>query len=112
MKNIKSMKYLIGFLLLMIGFLFNGELFLLYADNFQNSYYRTSLAFFQSSRDPENEEIAADFLEAGEKTDVDFYFVDGRIVSEYEKDVNIYGTPGALEALRELIIVCFWERYL
>ena len=101
MKNIKSMKYLIGFLLLMIGFLFNGELFLLYADNFQNSYYRTSLAFFQSSRDPENEEIAADFLEAGEKTDVDFYFVDGRIVSEYEKDVNIYGTPGALEALRE-----------
>ena len=48
-----------------------------------------------------NEEIAADFLEAGEKTDVDFYFVDGRIVSEYEKDVNIYGTPGALEALRE-----------
>ena len=102
----------------MIGFLFNGELFLLYADNFQNSYYRTSLAFFQSSRDPENEEIAADFLEAGEKTDVDFYFVDGRIVSEYEKDVNIYGTPehwkhyGNTASGRELIIVCFWERYL
>lgn len=103
MKNIKGAKYLIGLILIMIGFLFNGELFFLYIDNFQNSYYRSSLSFPQSVQEAENTKIIGDFLNAGEKNGVDFYFVDSRIISEYEKEVSVYGTPGALTELQKSV---------
>ena len=39
----KKIKLIIISLLISIGFLFNGELFVLYLDYFQNAYYQSGL---------------------------------------------------------------------
>lgn len=96
----KKIKIIVVFLLIIIGFMFNGELFILYLDNFQNSYYQSGFDFANRDPDIEEEEVIQDFLNAGKEYNVDFFFVDSRIVSAYFKEITIFGTPHALKTLK------------
>nr|WP_019850751.1 hypothetical protein [Desulfitobacterium sp. PCE1] len=84
-------------MLISIGFLFNGELFVLYLDYFKNSYYQSGFDFVNMNAAIEDEEVIQDFLQAGEAYDVDFFFLDSRIISAYAKEITIFGTPKALK---------------
>ncbi|WP_041445071.1 DUF1430 domain-containing protein [Syntrophobotulus glycolicus] len=96
----KKIKVIVISLLITIGFLFNGELFILYLDGFQESYYQSGFEFVNREADIEEEEVIQDFLQAGKDYDVDFFFVDSTIVSAYAKEITIFGTPNALKTLQ------------
>ena len=98
----KRIKYSIFILLILVGFLFNGELFILHLDNFQEAFYRASFAFTADmSADIPDEEVVQDFQAAGKIYNVDFFMVDSNIKSAFEKDITIYGTDNVFEHLRE-----------
>jgi hypothetical protein len=87
-------------LLITIGFIFNGELFILYLDGFQESYYQSSFDFVNREAAIEEKEVIQDFNDAGKAYDVDFFFVDSTIISAYAKEITIFGTPNALKTLQ------------
>lgn len=92
----QSIKILITIILLAMGFLFSGELYMLYSDTFQEGYYQADFYF----EDVENEEAINDLLNAGGETGVAFFFVEYGISSSLETDITICGTEGALAHLR------------
>lgn len=94
----KWVKYLIGSLLIVMSFVFTGELFIFHLDQFQESYYQATFVFEETTS--ETSEVISDFLEAAEHYDVDFFFVDGAITSDIKKEIKIYGTEGALTTLK------------
>lgn len=94
----KWVKYLIGSLLIVMSFVFTGELFIFHLDQFQEGYYQATFVFEETTS--ETSEVISDFLEAAEHYDVDFFFVDGAITSDIKKEIKIYGTEGALTTLR------------
>lgn len=93
----KRIRYLIIALLFIVGFLFNGELFALYIDNFQESFYKSSFAFENIKNEISDDEIINDFILASEKSNVNFFMIDSRIESAYGKRITIYGTPDAIK---------------
>lgn len=95
----KKIKYILVLILFAIGFIFNGELFIYHLDNFQENYYRTSFFFEYMEEDKTSEEIIQDFLSSAQKNKVDFFTVDSKINSDYEKTIKIYGTKGAFDCL-------------
>ena len=96
----KKLKLIVIYLLITIGFIFNGELFILYLDGFQESYYQSGFDFVNREAATLEKEVIQDFLNAGKAYDVDFFFVDSTIISAYNKEVTIFGTPNALKTLR------------
>lgn len=96
----QKIKILIFIILLSIGFSFNGELYMLYLDNFQESYYQVSFVLDRPSKEVSDAEIIQDFTNAGEKYHVDFYFINNKIQSVNSTDINIYGTENALRHLK------------
>jgi hypothetical protein len=80
--------------------MFSGELFILYLDGFQESYYQSGFDFVNREADIEEEEVIQDFLNAGKAYDVDFFFLDSKIISAYAKEITIFGTPNALKTLQ------------
>lgn len=97
----KKVKYFICTLLIVVSFLFNGELFIFYLDNFQESYFRSSFAFVDLPESITNEDIVLDFINAGKKHKVDFFMIDSNIKSAFEKEIIIYGTDNALKNLQK-----------
>lgn len=87
-------------MLITIGFIFNGELFILYLDGFQESYYQSGVDFVNREDAIEEKEVIQDFLNAGKAYDIDFFFLDSTIISAYAKDITIFGTPNALKTLQ------------
>ncbi|TGE39612.1 hypothetical protein E4K67_00970 [Desulfosporosinus fructosivorans] len=97
----KKLKLIVIYWLITIGFIFNGELFILYLDGFQESYYQSGFDFVNREAVIEEKEVIQDFLNAGKTYDVDFFFVDSTIVSAYNKQITIFGTPNALKNLED-----------
>lgn len=93
----RRIRYLVIALLFVSGFLFNGELFALYFDNFQESFYKSTFSFDNLSYEISNTEITEDFIHAAENSNIDFFMIDSRIESAYMKTVTIYGTDDAIE---------------
>lgn len=96
----QKIKILIFIVLLSIGFSFNGELYMLYLDNFQESYYQANFYPDRPSRPVTDVEIIRDFMDASEENDVDFFVVDHKIQSAYKTEITIYGTERALAHLQ------------
>ncbi len=98
----QKIKLIIFVLLLLIGFLFNGELYMLYLDNFQDSCYQANFYTDIPTKEVSDNQIIKDFVKTGEKHDVDFFVVDQDIHSSYETETTIYGTKGALQHLASM----------
>ena len=96
----RKIKIIVIYMLITIGFIFNGELSILYLDDFQKSYYQSGFDFVNREAAIEEEEVIEDFLKAGKAHDVDFFFLDSRIISAYAKEITIFGTPNALKTLQ------------
>ena len=56
----KWVKYLIGSLLIVMSFVFTGELFIFHLDQFQESYYQATFVFEETTS--ETSEVISDFL--------------------------------------------------
>lgn len=93
----EKMKYAIAAFLFMLGFIFTGEMFMNYLDNFEETYYGATFSFETTTK--EKDEIIQDFLDASVKNQIDIFTVDDKINSDYQKTIKIYGTEGALDAL-------------
>lgn len=98
----KRIKILIFIVLLSVGFLFNGELYMLYLDNFQDSCYQANFYTDIPTMEVSDNKIIQDFVDTGKKHDVDFFVVDQNIHSAYETETTIYGTKGALQHLASM----------
>ena len=96
----QNIKILIFIVLFSVGFSFNGELYMLYLDNFQESYYQAGFCLDRPSREVSDDEIIRDFTNAGEKNHVGFFLVDRKIRSATATDITIYGTDDALRHLQ------------
>ncbi|WP_041445072.1 hypothetical protein [Syntrophobotulus glycolicus] len=96
----KKIKLIIIYLLITIGFIFNGELFILYLDGFQESYYQSGFDFVNRQAVIGEKEVIQDFLNAGKEYDVDFFFLDITFISAYKKEITVFGTPNALKTLQ------------
>ena len=96
----RKIKIIVIYMLITIGFIFNGELSILYLDDFQKSYYQSGFDFVNREAAIEEEEVIEDFLKAGKMHDVDFFFLDSRIISAYAKEITVFGTPNALKTLQ------------
>lgn len=96
----KKIKIIVAILLIAIGFLFNGELCILYLDDFQNSFYQARIDVKNLASDVDDEEFVQDFISTGEKYNVEFFFIDSKNESTFKKNITIYGTNGALEHLQ------------
>lgn len=99
-EKMKKVKYMISILLIISGFLFTGELFIYFLDNFQESYYRANFVFDNLPDENTNPYIVEEFLLVAQETGVDFFIVDSNIVSDYEKYITVYGTENAIKALK------------
>lgn len=95
----QKIKILICILLLAVGFLFNGELYMLYLDNFQESYYQSNF-YIENTNKSLNKEIIQEFESAGEKYETEFFVIDRKLESAYETEIIIYGTDKALKYLQ------------
>lgn len=84
-------------LLFVIGFLFNGEQFAFYIDNFQESFYRSTFVFDDIGDEMQLNELIEDFNSAAKENEVDFFMIDSRIESAYRKVITIYGTEDAFK---------------
>ncbi len=96
----RRVKTLFGTVLLVTLLCFNGEIYILYLDNFQNSFFQSSFSFETSATATDNSQIVRDFKVAAATHEVDFFFVNRKIVSAYYNEITIYGTEKAFDAIR------------
>lgn len=96
----KKIKYILSSLLIIAALIFNGELFVLYLDNFQNSFYSASFSFEHIDKSITEEEILEDFKSASEKYHVDYFFIHSKLESSYLQTMTIYGTENSFEWIK------------
>lgn len=96
----KKIKFGLAFILFIMVFIFVGEYFMYYLDNFQENYYRANFYFENLPNEMEEDTIIQDFKLAADKNKTDFFTVDFIISSDYQKEIFVYGTYGALKYLK------------
>ena len=96
----KKIKTIIIVLLVSFGLLFNGELYILYLDNIQDSFYQCTFDFASTSKYKSNEDIISDFEKASKKTGVDYFFIEDKNISAYEKEITLFGNERAIRYLK------------
>lgn len=99
MKDHIKFRYIIAALLLLVGFAFNGELFIRYANDFQEGYYQADFSFSETGDAHTNHEILENVIRAGERNGVDYFFVDYLYQSAGQSNISVYGTKHALAHL-------------
>ncbi len=97
----KAIKIVISVILISFGLLFMGELSVLNTDTFQNDFYSVDFYMNSSSRNVKTREMAKDLCNAGKKHKVDFFAVEQFWDKDYQNDVNIIGTKGAINSLKK-----------
>lgn len=98
--QMQKIKILILTIILFVGFVFNGELYMLYLNNFQECYYQAGFALEHLPKETSDDEIINDFIDTGEEYDVDFFVVDKKIRTANATEYTIYGTEYALQYLQ------------
>lgn len=96
-----KVKALLFTILICTGFIFNGELYLLYMNHFQASYYEADFYTDNLSDTMSDREIKQDFIDAGERHQVDFFVVDQKNQSVLSSEYVIYGTEKALRQVKD-----------
>lgn len=97
----KAIKIVISVILISFGLLFMGELSVLNTDTFQNDFYSVDFYMNSSSRNVKTQEMAKDLCNVGKKHKVDFFAVEQFWDKDYQNDVNIIGTKGAINSLKK-----------
>ena len=97
----KAIKIVISVILISFGLLFMGELSVLNTDTFQNDFYSVDFYMNSSSRNVKTQEMAKDLCNVGKKHKVDFFAVEQFWDKDYQNDVNIIGTKGAIDSLKK-----------
>ncbi len=97
----KAIKIVISVILISFGLLFMGELSVLNTDTFQNDFYSVDFYMNSSSRNVKTQEMTKDLCNAGKKHKVDFFAVEQFWDKDYQNDVNIIGTKGAINSLKK-----------
>lgn len=96
----QRVRFLLFIILISIGFLFNGEIYMLHQDNFQDSYYQADF-YFDMAGDNESPKIIEEFEKTGKKFNINFFFIERKFKSALETEVKIYGTDKVKEELKK-----------
>lgn len=83
----KKLKFLIGSMLILLGFIIVGELHHFYLDNFMNGITTTTLYL---QRNISEKEMKKEILRSAENNNVDFFVLQTNVKSTFEKDLYIY----------------------
>ncbi len=96
----KKSKLAISLVLFLLGFIFSGELSMLYLNNFTEKYYNADFYLNASASEISSNEMIRDFKQSAKKCDVDFFVVKSSWDKSYLSTVTIIGTKGALDELK------------
>ena len=96
----KRTKFAISIILFLLGYIFSGELSMLYLSNFMERYYDADFYLDATSSKISSDEMIEDFKQASDKYNVDFFIVQSSWDNSYHSEVTIIGTEGALIALK------------
>ncbi len=96
----KKIKIAVFGILVLMGFLFMGELSLLNLNNFQEVYYDTNFYSNSSGKQISSAEMVKDFCRTGRQHDVDFFTFKYSWDKSYLYETKIIGTEGAIEHLK------------
>lgn len=96
----KFAKHCVFILLIVFGLLFNSELFQFYSDSFQDEFYRADFAMDYSKINAENRTTLNDFISASKRYNVNFFMMKFSFDGHKNKKIHIFGTEGAIEALK------------
>lgn len=97
----KKIKIAVFGILILMGFLFMGELNILNLSIFQEAYYEADFYINSSGRDISNREMIEDFCRTGEKHNVDFFAMEYSWDKSYLYETKIIGTKGAIDHLKK-----------
>lgn len=97
----KTIKLGVFGILVLMGFLFMGELSLLNLSTFQEAYYEADFYINSSGREVNSHEMIEDLCRAGKKHNVDFFALEYSWDKSYLYETRIIGTKGAIEHLKK-----------
>ncbi|SMG07993.1 hypothetical protein [Paenibacillus aquistagni] len=96
----KKIKFVISFILILIGFFITGESYQLYLDNFETQNYSTTL-FLNGSPNNTEQKMVEDIKKAAEQNDVQVFTVVSDVKSMLLSERRIYGTVGTEKYIRD-----------
>lgn len=85
----KIVKYITGFILIFIAFVFAGEMYVWHLDSFETEY---SYVTFYLQKNTSIDEMINDIYSAAKKEDVEVFVVDKQVNSLFSEKINLYGT--------------------
>ncbi len=77
-------------LLFSVGFVFDGEISILYYNNIQDYFYQASFYFEYRDANISSDEVLEDFILCGRETNVDFFFISNKPTSLFRSEIIIY----------------------
>lgn len=89
----KKIKFIISFILILLGFFITGESYQLYLDNFETSSYSTTL-FLNGSPNNTEQKMVEDITKASEQNSVQVFTIVSDVKSMLLSERRIYGTTG------------------
>ncbi|MFT4416680.1 DUF1430 domain-containing protein [Fredinandcohnia humi] len=87
----KKIKYIVSFIVIMIGLLIIGESHQLYLNNF-NAVFSNTTMYLQENTTAD--EMIQDILDSAERNDVEVFAVNSTVHSTFLKEITIYGSKG------------------
>lgn len=96
----KKIKFVISFILILIGFFITGESYQLYLDNFETQNYSTTL-FLNGSPNNTEQKMVGDIKKAAEQNDVQVFTVVSDVKSMLLSERRIYGTVGTEKYIQD-----------
>lgn len=87
----KTIRYIISFLIITTMFISIGEGYQLYLDSFENEYISTTL-YLKTKESNTEEKMISDILDASQKYNVEVFVATRYIENTFKSTLNIYGT--------------------
>ncbi|GGA18149.1 hypothetical protein GCM10008018_72670 [Paenibacillus marchantiophytorum] len=96
----KKIKFVISFIMMLIGFIITGESYQLYLDNFETANYSTTL-FLNGSPNNTKQSLVNDITRAAEDNQVKVFTVLSDVKSMLLSERRIYGTKNTAEYIKK-----------
>ena len=96
----KTIKYILVLLLIIVAFLATGERFVFHLAHFEKTFWGITFEYGLYGQEGSEKLVKEEIAKALEENDLDVFFVDTKYISEYKEVKTVYGTQGALSDLR------------
>ena len=96
----KNIKFIVSFIVIMMGLLIIGESHQLYLNNF-NAVFSNTTMYLQENTTAD--EMFQDILDSAERNDVEVFALTSSVNSTLLKEINIYGSKGVEKYINDYL---------